>query len=131
MVEMVPSQWTSPEVVTRTRELLTSVGLVPVLVKKEVPGFVLNRLQYAIMGEAWRLVRVGQGGCVQYAITGGSLATVQGRSGGYAIMGEAWRLVKVGQGGCVQYAIMGEAWRLVRVGQRGTPSWRRPGDCSG
>ena len=61
MVEMVPSQWTSPEVVTRTRELLTSVGLVPVLVKKEVPGFVLNRLQYAILGEAWNLVRVGQG----------------------------------------------------------------------
>ncbi|XP_076445578.1 lambda-crystallin-like [Babylonia areolata] len=59
LVEVVPSQWTRPEVVSQTTDLLTTVGLVPVLVKKEVPGFVLNRLQYAILGESWRLVRDG------------------------------------------------------------------------
>ncbi|XP_070189700.1 lambda-crystallin-like isoform X2 [Littorina saxatilis] len=59
LVEVVPSQWTRADVVQTTMELLREVGQVPVLVKKEVAGFVLNRLQFAIMGEAWRLVRDG------------------------------------------------------------------------
>nr|KAG5711098.1 hypothetical protein BaRGS_004742 [Batillaria attramentaria] len=46
-----------PDVVPTTRELLSSIGLVPVLVKKEVPGFVLNRLQFVLLGEAWKLIR--------------------------------------------------------------------------
>jgi 3-hydroxyacyl-CoA dehydrogenase len=58
LVEVIPSKWTVPEVTDRTMELLSSVGQVPVLVKKEVNGFVLNRIQYAIFAEAWRLIRV-------------------------------------------------------------------------
>lgn len=59
MVEVVPSQWTNNEVVQRTVELLKSIGQAPVIVKKEVDGFIVNRLQYAILMEAWRLVEVG------------------------------------------------------------------------
>jgi L-gulonate 3-dehydrogenase len=63
LVEVIPSEWTVPEVTDRTMELLSSVGQVPVLVKKEVNGFVLNRIQYAIFAEAWRLIRVS-GNCL-------------------------------------------------------------------
>nr|KAG5695512.1 hypothetical protein BaRGS_008015 [Batillaria attramentaria] len=57
LVELCLRPWTDPDVVPTTRELLSSIGLVPVLVKKEVPGFVLNRLQYVLLGEAWKLIR--------------------------------------------------------------------------
>ena len=58
LVEIVPAPWTSPDVVTMTIELMKKIGQSPVLVKKEVDGFVSNRLQYAMLMEAWRLVEV-------------------------------------------------------------------------
>ncbi len=57
IVEISPAPWTSPEVVTRTCELHRSVGQVPITVKKEVEGFILNRLQAALLLESWRLVK--------------------------------------------------------------------------
>ena len=42
---------------TRTRALQEKVGQVPITVKKEVQGFILNRLQAALLLEAWRLVK--------------------------------------------------------------------------
>ena len=58
VVEVVPSEWTDKEVVQRTLEVLKKIGQAPVVVKKEVDGFIVNRLQYAIIMEAWRLVEV-------------------------------------------------------------------------
>jgi L-gulonate 3-dehydrogenase len=55
VVEIVPAPWTSDETIERTRQLLTAIGQVPILVRREVPGFVLNRLQAALIAEAWRL----------------------------------------------------------------------------
>jgi 3-hydroxyacyl-CoA dehydrogenase len=57
IVEISPAPWTSPEVVARTRALHDKIGQVAVTVKKEVAGFVLNRLQAAVLLEAWRLVK--------------------------------------------------------------------------
>jgi 3-hydroxyacyl-CoA dehydrogenase len=57
VVELSPAPWTAPEVVTRARALHEKVGQVPILVKKELPGFILNRLQAALLMEAWRLVK--------------------------------------------------------------------------
>ena len=59
LVEISPAPWTSPEVVRRTRELQEKVGQVPILVNKEIQGFILNRLQAALTFEAWRLVDEG------------------------------------------------------------------------
>ncbi|MGD8789477.1 MAG: 3-hydroxyacyl-CoA dehydrogenase [Burkholderiales bacterium] len=56
IVEISPAPWTAPEVVERTRALHDKVGQVPMTVKKEVEGFILNRLQAALLREAWRLV---------------------------------------------------------------------------
>lgn len=56
LVEIVPASWTRPEIVTRTRALMSEIGQKPVTLKKEVPGFALNRIQYAILAESYRLI---------------------------------------------------------------------------
>ena len=43
----------------RTYALMRQIGQSPVRILKEVDGFALNRLQYALIGEAWRLVEAG------------------------------------------------------------------------
>jgi 3-hydroxyacyl-CoA dehydrogenase len=59
VVELCPAPWTDPEVVTRTRALMEQAGMVPATIKKEINGFVLNRLQIALVSEAFRLVADG------------------------------------------------------------------------
>jgi len=56
LVEIVPAPWTDPKVVAKTKEIMLSVGNAPIVLKKEIPGFIQNRLQYAVLGEAFRLV---------------------------------------------------------------------------
>ena len=58
LVEVVPAPWTEEGVVSRTVALLRGLGQAPVRLKKEVNGFIVNRLQYALIMEAWRLVEV-------------------------------------------------------------------------
>ncbi|KAL3882163.1 hypothetical protein ACJMK2_028531 [Sinanodonta woodiana] len=57
MVELCSAPWTDPEVMETTRALMKEIGQQPVTINKEIDGFVLNRLQYAILGEGWRLIR--------------------------------------------------------------------------
>ena len=59
MVELVPAPWTSQEVRDQTRALMAAVGQGPVSLSREVPGFVLNRMQYSLLNECWRLIRDG------------------------------------------------------------------------
>ncbi|KAH7638294.1 lambda-crystallin homolog [Dermatophagoides farinae] len=56
LVEIVPSKWTNPAVIDRTRALLEKVGQKPVTLKKEIEGFIVNRIQYAILNECYRLI---------------------------------------------------------------------------
>ncbi len=58
-VEVCPAPFTDAEVVERTRALLASVGQSPIVLKKEIPGFVMNRLQGLVACEAVRLVEGG------------------------------------------------------------------------
>ena len=59
LVELSPAPWSSPDVVARAHELHESVGQVPIVVKKEIQGFILNRLQGALLAEAFRLYADG------------------------------------------------------------------------
>ena len=59
LVELCPAPWTDPAVVDRTHELMTRVGQAPIRLKKEVQGFVANRMQAALIGAALRMVRDG------------------------------------------------------------------------
>ena len=58
-VEVVPAPWTAPEVVERTRDFITEVGQSPIVMKREIDGFVMNRMQGALLQEAFRLVAEG------------------------------------------------------------------------
>ncbi|WP_419895975.1 3-hydroxyacyl-CoA dehydrogenase [Roseomonas sp. USHLN139] len=59
LVELSGADWTAPETIARAREIYASIGQVPIAVLKEVEGFVLNRLQGALLAEAFRLVSEG------------------------------------------------------------------------
>ena len=61
IVELCGAPWTSETTRSRAREVYESVGQVPVAVLREVEGFILNRLQGALLAEAFRLV--GEGYC--------------------------------------------------------------------
>ncbi|WP_411503591.1 3-hydroxyacyl-CoA dehydrogenase family protein [Brevibacillus centrosporus] len=59
LVEIVRHEKTSDAVVSRTMELMVEIGKSPVLLKKDVPGFIANRLQTALMREAFSLLKEG------------------------------------------------------------------------
>lgn len=56
IVELCPSPWTTPDTMRRARAVYEEIGQVPITVKREIEGFVLNRLQGALLAEAFRLV---------------------------------------------------------------------------
>jgi len=59
LVEVIGTRWTAAAVLDRTVALHAAVGKIPVHVKKDVPGFVGNRLQHALWREAIALVENG------------------------------------------------------------------------
>jgi len=58
-VEVVPAPWTRPEICDRVGRFLTDIGQAPIMMKREIDGFVMNRLQGALLQEAFRLVAEG------------------------------------------------------------------------
>lgn len=59
LVEVVPSDVTGPGVAARTIALLEGIGKEAVLIRRDIPGFVGNRLQHALWREAIALVDAG------------------------------------------------------------------------
>jgi 3-hydroxyacyl-CoA dehydrogenase len=59
MIEVIPGERTSEETVDAAKALIERIGYVPSLLRKEVPGFVENRVLYAIMRECLALVDAG------------------------------------------------------------------------
>ena len=59
LVEVIGTEWTSPATIDFTMTLHAKAGKTPVHVKKDVPGFVANRLQHALWREAISLVERG------------------------------------------------------------------------
>ena len=57
--EVVPAPWTAPETVERARKFLVAAGHAPLVMKKELDGFIMNRMQGALLEEAFRLVADG------------------------------------------------------------------------
>src|SRR5262249_22925997 len=51
--------WTSQDTIARAKAVYESVGQVPIIVKREIEGFILNRLQAVLLSEAFRLVGDG------------------------------------------------------------------------
>ena len=59
LVEIVPGRRTADSASDMVRDLMIRVGQSPVLCRREVPGFILNRLQFALEREAFCLAREG------------------------------------------------------------------------
>jgi L-gulonate 3-dehydrogenase len=59
VIEIVPAAFTDPAVADRAASFYAGCGMSPVRVKREVEGFVFNRLQGALLREAYCLVRDG------------------------------------------------------------------------
>ena len=59
LVEVVKTEWTDPDLAWSMFDLLADAGKTPVMVEKDVPGFIGNRLQHALWREAISLVENG------------------------------------------------------------------------
>lgn len=59
LVEIVGGKETSPETVGAAYDLMKMLGKIPVTLKREVPGYIVNRLQAALVREAFDLVDKG------------------------------------------------------------------------
>lgn len=59
LVEVIKTKYVSDEVVQATYDLLADAGKMPVIVQKDVPGFLANRLQHALQREAISIVQNG------------------------------------------------------------------------
>jgi 3-hydroxyacyl-CoA dehydrogenase len=110
LVEICGAPWTDEETVERTRAIMAGIGQSPVILKREIAGFLLNRLQWALLGEALHLV--GEGLCspedidrvltnglaLRWAFIGpfavGHLNATQGLNGYFDVLRDALALVQ-------------------------------------
>jgi L-gulonate 3-dehydrogenase len=67
-VEIMPAPWTDAAVVERIVHFMTAAGHAPFVIKREIDGFVVNRLQGALLQEAFRLVADGYVGAEEVDI---------------------------------------------------------------
>ena len=58
-VEIVPAPFTSEAITQNVKEIIISIDKEPLELKKEIPGFVVNRLQGALLSEAFNLIKDG------------------------------------------------------------------------
>lgn len=61
LVELCPTEWTDPDVLQQVESLMLELAMKPIIVRKEIDGFILNRLQYTLVAEAMHLI--GEGYC--------------------------------------------------------------------
>jgi 3-hydroxyacyl-CoA dehydrogenase len=59
LVELCGAPWTSQQTIERARTIYESVEQIPIIIRREIDGFILNRLQGALLTEALRLVGDG------------------------------------------------------------------------
>jgi 3-hydroxyacyl-CoA dehydrogenase len=115
VVELCPAPWTTAAVVERARCLHESVKQVPVVVRRELPGFILNRLQAALVCEAMRLFEDG------YASAEDIDRTIRDGLGlRWALMGPMETIDLNAPGGVVDYAARYAA-TMVEMDRAQTP----------
>jgi L-gulonate 3-dehydrogenase len=59
VVELCPAPWTDAAALEGASDVMTDIGQKPVRVRREIEGFILNRLQGALLHEAFRLAKEG------------------------------------------------------------------------
>lgn len=121
-VEVVPGPHTSWAVLDRTTALLKSVGQSPILMEKEVDGFLMNRLQGALLNEAFRLVSEGYASAEDVDI-----GIRDGLALRWAFMGPFETIDLNAPGGVTDYvARYAELYQKIRDEAAPDPNWTGP-----
>jgi 3-hydroxyacyl-CoA dehydrogenase len=119
VAELVPAEFTSQETVERTRQLLAAVGMVPVLVHREIEGFVFNRLQGALLREAYRLVRDGVASAADI-----DKVVSYGLGRRWSVIGPFATAELNTRGGLARHAtVMGPAYQRMESDRTGEEAW--------
>jgi L-gulonate 3-dehydrogenase len=114
LVELAPAPWTAPEVIERARSLFSRAGQAPVLLKKEITGFLLNRIQGAVLNEALNLYAGGYA-----SVEDLDRVIKDGLGMRWSFMGPFETIDLNAPGGVVDYALRyGPTYREVSSGQR-------------
>lgn len=119
VVEICGAPWTESQIIQKTWDLMQQVDQQPVHVKKELEGFVLNRLQGALLREAFRLVEQG------YVDVDGLDATIRDGLGlRWAFMGPFETIDLNAPGGLADYAQRyGPLYQSIATQQTDTSPW--------
>ncbi|MCL4186883.1 MAG: 3-hydroxyacyl-CoA dehydrogenase [Rhodobacteraceae bacterium] len=117
LVEICPAPWTSAATTDRTVDFVSRLGQVPSLVRREVDGFILNRLQAAVVCEAFRLWEDG------YASAADIEATVRETLGmRWALMGPFETISLNAPNGLVDYlSRFGDLFYRINSTQQARP----------
>lgn len=119
VVEVCGAPWTSSDAVEKCQALMRAIGQKPVHVRRELEGFILNRLQGALLREAFRLVEQG------YVDADGLDATVRDGLGlRWSFMGPFETIDLNAPGGLADYcARYGGLYQSIAKEQVSTEPW--------
>jgi L-gulonate 3-dehydrogenase len=118
-VEIVPAPWTDPEAVERCAQLMERIGQKPIRMKKEIDGFIMNRLQGALLQEAFRLVEDGVASPEDVDI-----GIAHGLAPRWALMGPFETIDLNAPGGVADYvARYAGMYELIGKSQGRMPAW--------
>lgn len=119
-VEIVPSAWTDEAIVKKVVKLMEKCNRETILLSKEIDGFIVNRLQGALLEEAFRLIgsRVVSAGDLDKAIS-------HGLGMRWSFMGPMKTIHLNAPGGVSQYVERyGEMYRKFGIGGYESVNWK-------
>ena len=119
IVELCGADFTAPEAVEKAQAFMARCGMAPIVVKREIEGFILNRLQHAVLNEAFRLIAQG------YVSADDLDKTVtEGLALRWSFMGPIETIDLNAPDGAADYmARYGETIRRVGQSQKEAPDW--------
>jgi 3-hydroxyacyl-CoA dehydrogenase len=119
LVELVPAPWTDVDVVPWLRAEMEAVGQAAIVVRKEVEGFVLNRLQGALLNEAWALLDEGVASAADIDLT-----VSHGLGYRWSFMGPFETIDLNAPGGIADYAKrLGPLYHSIALARRNPAPW--------
>ncbi|TIR26319.1 MAG: 3-hydroxyacyl-CoA dehydrogenase [Mesorhizobium sp.] len=119
LVELVPAPWTDAEIVPWLRTQMEQVGQAAIVVRKEVDGFVLNRLQGALLNEAWALLAEGVASAADIDLT-----VSHGLGYRWSFMGPFETIDLNAPGGIADYARrLGPLYHAIALARRDPAPW--------
>jgi 3-hydroxyacyl-CoA dehydrogenase len=119
VVELVPSPWTSPRSMHVAQQIMEDVGQSVVKLSREIEGFVLNRLQGALLREAWALVEDGVASCEDIDKT-----VRDGLGRRWSFMGPFETIDLNAPGGVADYAArLGPLYQSIAASRRHDAPW--------